>query len=43
MIINFPCLAGKTMATLTHHKKSVRAMAQHPTEYVYTTDALLFS
>lgn len=23
---------GKTMTTLTHHKKSVRAMAQHPKE-----------
>ncbi|MFS8033964.1 putative transcription factor WD40-like family [Helianthus anomalus] len=25
---------GKTMETLTHHKKSVRALAQHPIEYV---------
>lgn len=25
---------GKTMATLTHHKKSVRAMALHPKECV---------
>lgn len=41
-IINCPCLAGKTMATLTHHKKSVRAMAQHPSEYVYTTDDAIF-
>jgi len=27
--------AGKTMSTLTNHKKSVRAMAQHPKEYVF--------
>lgn len=26
--------AGKTMSTLTHHKKSVRAMTLHPKEYV---------
>ncbi|GJT52438.1 hypothetical protein Tco_0978595 [Tanacetum coccineum] len=25
---------GKTMETLTHHKKFVRALAKHPTEYV---------
>ena len=29
--------AGKTMTTLTHHKKSVRALALHPTEYVPLT------
>lgn len=26
--------AGKSMTTLTHHKKSVRALACHPTQYV---------
>ncbi|CAL5389480.1 unnamed protein product [Camellia sinensis] len=26
---------GKTMTTLTHHKKSMRAMALHPKEYVF--------
>jgi pleiotropic regulator 1 len=29
--------AGKTMVTLTHHKKSVRALAIHPTEYSFAT------
>ena len=29
--------AGKTMVTLTHHKKSVRAVAIHPTEYSFAT------
>lgn len=29
--------AGKTMATLTHHKKSVRALAQHPTEFSFAS------
>lgn len=29
--------AGKTMVTLTHHKKSVRAIAVHPTEYSFAT------
>jgi pleiotropic regulator 1 len=29
--------AGKTMVTLTHHKKSVRAIAIHPTEYSFAT------
>jgi pleiotropic regulator 1 len=29
--------AGKTMVTLTHHKKSVRALAIHPTEYSFAS------
>ncbi len=29
--------AGKTMVTLTHHKKSVRALAIHPTEYTFAS------
>jgi WD40 repeat protein len=29
--------AGKTMATLTHHKKSVRALTIHPTEYSFAS------
>jgi pleiotropic regulator 1 len=29
--------AGKTMTTLTHHKKSVRALAIHPTEYSFAS------
>jgi WD40 repeat protein len=29
--------AGKTMITLTHHKKSVRALAIHPTEYSFAS------
>jgi WD40 repeat protein len=29
--------AGKTMVMLTHHKKSVRAVAIHPTEYSFAT------
>jgi pleiotropic regulator 1 len=29
--------AGKTMVTLTHHKKSVRAITIHPTEYSFAT------
>jgi pleiotropic regulator 1 len=29
--------AGKTSVTLTHHKKSVRALAIHPTEYSFAT------
>lgn len=29
--------AGKTMTTLTHHKKSVRAVTIHPTEYSFAT------
>jgi pleiotropic regulator 1 len=29
--------AGKTMVTLTHHKKSVRALAVHPTEYSFAS------
>lgn len=30
---DYSFVLGKTMATLTHHKKSVRAMALHPKEY----------
>ncbi|URD84735.1 WD domain, G-beta repeat [Musa troglodytarum] len=30
-------VAGKTMATLTHHKKSVRAMALHPKERAFAS------
>ena len=26
---------GKTMGTLTYHKKSVRAMAAHPTQFAF--------
>lgn len=33
--------AGKTMLTLTNHKKSVRAMAPHPKEYVFNISWLL--
>ena len=29
--------AGKTMITLTHHKKSVRALTIHPTEYSFAS------
>jgi pleiotropic regulator 1 len=29
--------AGKTMVTLTHHKKSVRALTIHPTEFSFAT------
>jgi WD40 repeat protein len=29
--------AGKTMTTLTHHKKSVRSLAIHPTEYSFAS------
>ncbi|KDE04686.1 pre-mRNA-splicing factor PRP46, variant [Microbotryum lychnidis-dioicae p1A1 Lamole] len=29
--------AGKTMTTLTHHHKSVRALAIHPTEYSFAS------
>lgn len=29
--------AGKCMNTLTHHKKSVRALAIHPTEYSFVS------
>ena len=29
--------AGKTMVTLTHHKKSIRALAIHPTEYSFAS------
>ncbi|ELU38184.1 pre-mRNA-splicing factor PRP46 [Rhizoctonia solani AG-1 IA] len=29
--------AGKTMTTLTHHKKSVRALAVHPTEFSFAS------
>ena len=29
--------AGRTMVTLTHHKKSVRALAIHPTEYSFAS------
>jgi pleiotropic regulator 1 len=29
--------AGKTLTTLTHHKKSVRALAIHPTEYSFAS------
>jgi hypothetical protein len=28
---------GKTMTTLTHHKKSVQALAIHPTEYSFAS------
>lgn len=34
--IEFVHHAGRTMCTLTHHKKSVRAMAMHPKELVST-------
>ena len=29
--------AGKTMTTLTNHKKGVRAMALHPTEFTFAS------
>ncbi|CAG8615207.1 8852_t:CDS:2, partial [Paraglomus occultum] len=29
--------AGKAMVTLTHHKKSVRALTLHPTEFAFTS------
>ncbi|KAJ7581130.1 WD40-repeat-containing domain protein [Mycena floridula] len=29
--------AGKTMVTLTHHKKSIRALAIHPTEFSFAS------
>ena len=29
--------AGKTMVILTHHKKSIRALAIHPTEYSFAS------
>lgn len=29
--------AGKTMGVLTHHKKGVRALATHPTEFTFAT------
>ena len=29
--------AAKTMATLTHHKKGVRCLAQHPKEYSFAS------
>lgn len=29
--------AGKTMGVLTHHKKSVRALTLHPTEYTFAS------
>ncbi|KAG2129397.1 pre-mRNA-splicing factor prp46 [Suillus cothurnatus] len=31
--------AGKTMVTLMHHKKSVRALAIHPTEYSFASSS----
>jgi pleiotropic regulator 1 len=30
---------GKTMATLTHHKKSIRALAAHPKEFSFASAA----
>uniref|UniRef100_A0A804K4X5 Uncharacterized protein n=2 Tax=Musa TaxID=4640 RepID=A0A804K4X5_MUSAM len=30
-------VAGKTMTTVTHHKKSVRAMALHPKERAFAS------
>jgi len=30
---------GKTIKTLTHHKKSIRALAIHPTEYTFCSAA----
>lgn len=32
--------AGKTMATLTHHKKGVRGIAIHPTEFTFATGSV---
>lgn len=29
--------AGKTMGVLTHHKKGVRALASHPSEFTFAT------
>ncbi len=29
--------AGKSMATLTHHKKSVRALVLHPREFAFAS------
>jgi pleiotropic regulator 1 len=29
--------AGKTMVTLTHHKKSARALTVHPTEFSFAS------
>jgi pleiotropic regulator 1 len=31
--------AGKTMTTLTHHKKSVRALVPHPSEFTFASGA----
>jgi pleiotropic regulator 1 len=31
--------AGKTVATLTNHKKAIRAMAFHPKEYTFVSGA----
>jgi len=31
--------AGKTHATLTHHKKSVRSVVIHPKEYTFASGA----
>lgn len=32
-------VAGKTMATMTHHKKSVRALCAHPTDLAFASGA----
>jgi pleiotropic regulator 1 len=32
-------VAGKTLSVLTHHKRSVRALAAHPTEYTFASGA----
>lgn len=29
--------AGKTMGVLTHHKKGIRALASHPSEFTFAT------
>ena len=31
--------AGKTITTLTHHKKSVRALASHPRDFTFVSGA----
>ena len=34
--------SGKSITTLTNHKKSIRSIVLHPTQYVYNLDVLFY-
>ena len=37
MVRLWDLIAGKTLSTLTHHKKAIRALTLHPTQFMMAT------